>query len=64
VTKPAQAKSRRIHINVPIYAIKDLKDRATADDTTLRYVVLTALRAFGIDIKDVDMIEDGRRVAQ
>lgn len=58
--KPKRAPSRRIHIETPLYAIRDLKDKAAADDTTMTYIVLTALRAIGIDIKDADM-QDFRR---
>ena len=60
--KAQRSPSRRIHIDTPLYAIKELKDRATAEDQTMRYIVLTALRSIGIDIKDIDMVEDGRRV--
>lgn len=58
--KPKRAPSRRIHIETPLYAIRDLKDKAAAEDTTMTYIVLTGLRAIGIDIKDADM-QDFRR---
>ena len=53
--KPQRSPSRRIHIETPIKAIKQLKERATDEDTTMTYVVLTALKASGIEISDDDM---------
>lgn len=46
---------------VPTYVMKQIKDRCTNDDVTMRFLVLIALRSIGIDVKPEDMVEDGRR---
>jgi hypothetical protein len=63
---PAQSTPRSrmksVKIELPDYAWLALKRRTLDDLVSLRYFVLMALRAQGIHINDVDMIEDGRRL--
>ena len=53
--KPPRPPSRRIHIDTPVTTILKLKERANLEDTTMTYIVLTALRAIGIEVKDQDL---------
>jgi hypothetical protein len=48
-------------VEVPDYAWIEIKTRAAQQMVSLRHVIMSALKASGIDIKDTDMIEDGRR---
>ena len=68
VTSPPAQPTPRLHgrrkainLQVPDYVWRELK-RISADRmTTVRHVIMTALRAQGVHINEVDMIEDGRR---
>ena len=52
---------KTLNIEVPDYAWVALKMRHAKEMVSVRYLVLTALREIGIEINEVDMIEDGRR---
>ena len=56
-----RAKMKTLNIEVPDYAWMALKMRHAKEMVSVRYLVLTALREIGIEINEVDMIEDGRR---
>lgn len=49
-------------LGLPNYVWTDLKVRAAKGDGTVRYIIMQALRAYGITIDDIDMVEDGRRL--
>ena len=51
-----------LKIELPDYVWIALKKRAAEDMVSLRHVIMMALRAKGIPINDVDMVEDGRRL--
>jgi hypothetical protein len=51
-----------LNIEVPDYAWIALKMRAAQEMVSVRHIIMSALKADGIDIKDADMIEDGRRL--
>ena len=51
-----------VNLEVPLYAWTELKIRAAHKQTSVRHVIMTALKADGFTIADVDMVEDGRRV--
>jgi hypothetical protein len=40
----------------------ELKIRAAHKQTSVKHIVMTALKADGITIAEADMIEDGRRI--
>jgi hypothetical protein len=69
VTAPSPAnnaapasKLKTVNLELPDYVWTDLKIRAAHQQTSLKHVIMTALRKDGIMIKDADMIEDGRRL--
>ena len=51
-----------LNIEVPDYVWIALKTRAAQDMGSVRHFTLKAYRAQGIEIKDADMVEDGRRL--
>ena len=59
--KSAPVGMRRLTIDVPEYVAKNLHARANDTNTTVRYIILEALRKSSFDIKPEHMIADGRR---
>ena len=57
-----RARMKPLNVEVPDYAWIALKTRAAQEMVSVRHVILLALRASGIEIKDADMVEDGRRL--
>lgn len=53
---------KAVNLELPTYAWTELKIRAAQRQTSVRHLVMTALRADGITINDADMVEDGRRL--
>jgi hypothetical protein len=53
---------QRIPVELPDYAIQDLKRRALDNRCSARHIIMKALRVYGIHIDDEDMPEDGRRL--
>ena len=53
---------KTLNVEVPDYAWIAIKTRAAQEMVSVRHVIMSALRANGIEIKDADMIEDGRRL--
>ena len=64
--QPAEAVARReiskINFEAPDYLATALKIHAAQERTSVRHVILKALRDGGFAIDDADMIEDGRRL--
>ena len=56
------APTKRVPLELPDYAKTYINRRALELNVTNRYFIMDALRQAGVPIKDVDMIEDGRRV--
>lgn len=56
-----RAPAKALNVLLPDYVVRAIKDRAHAEDASLRYVVLTALKGLGIEIAPTDMVEDARR---
>ena len=56
-----RARMKTLNIEVPDYAWVALQMRHAKEMVSVRYLVLLALREIGIEINDVDMVEDGRR---
>jgi len=57
-----RARMKTLNLEVPDYAWIEIKMRAAKQMTSVRHVIMTALKADGIEIRDADMIEDGRRL--
>ncbi len=53
---------KSVNMELPLYVWTDLKIRAAHKQTSVRHIIMTALKADGIHISDVDMVEDGRRI--
>ena len=57
-----RARMKTLNIEVPDYAWIAIKMRAAQEMVSVRHIMMSALKADGIEIKGVDMIEDGRRL--
>jgi len=57
-----RARMKTINLELPDYVWTDLKIRAAKEQVSLRHIVMTALRATGVEIAEADMVQDGRRV--
>lgn len=62
-TQPTpRSRMKAVNIELPDYAWTDLKIRAAKEQVSVRHIIMTALKAQGIAISDVDLVEDGRRL--
>jgi hypothetical protein len=52
----------KINFEAPDYLSTELKIDAARKQTSVRHVIMMALKEAGFTIKDIDMIEDGRRL--
>jgi len=57
-----RARMKTLNIEVPDYAWIAIKMRAAQEMVSVRHIIMSALKAEGIEIRDADMIEDGRRL--
>jgi hypothetical protein len=57
-----RSQMKTVNLEVPSYAWTELKIRAAREQVSVRHIVMEAMRSIGIEIKDADMIEDGRRL--
>lgn len=62
VTAPEADVLRRVTLNLPDYVAKQLHSRAVEARCTVRHIIMTALQKDGIEIRDADMVSDGRRL--
>ena len=53
---------KTLNIDLPDYLWVDLKMQAAQKMISVRYLVMTMLRDNGFEIKECDMVEDGRRL--
>lgn len=53
---------KTINLELPDYVWTDLKIRAAKEQVSLRHIVMTALKSYGVEIAESDMIQDGRRM--
>lgn len=51
----------RLTVELPLEAVDQLKERALRNRTTVRFLIMKALRSANIRIRDADMVEDGRK---
>lgn len=64
-TKPGATPRERmkaVNLELPDYVWTDLKIRAAHAQTSVRHIIMKALKANGIMIAEADMVEDGRRL--
>ena len=61
--KTCRAPVKKVTVELPDYVVDELTLRAvqTKPRQTVRYVILDALRAYGLTVKDEDMVQDARR---
>ena len=53
---------KRLPMVVPEYVMDSLKQRAAQDKgASVRFVVLSALKAYGIEVRDDELVKDKRR---
>jgi hypothetical protein len=57
-----RSRMKTVNLELPDYVWTDLKMRAAHKQTSVRHIVMTALKREGITIADIDMVEDGRRM--
>jgi len=57
-----RSRMKTVNLELPDYVWTDLKIRAAHKQTSVRHIVMAALKGQGITIAEVDMVEDGRRV--
>ncbi|NBU58704.1 MAG: hypothetical protein EBS23_02785 [Betaproteobacteria bacterium] len=53
--------TEKLTIVIPAYLMDALRQAAAAERTTVRHLVMSALRAHGYEIAETDMTSDGRR---
>lgn len=53
---------KTVNLELPDYVWTDLKIRAAHAQTSVRHIVMMALKANGIMIAEADMVEDGRKL--
>ncbi len=51
-----------VKAGIPDYALLELKTRAAQQKVSLNHIILSALKAAGITIREADLVEDGRRL--
>jgi len=61
-TATPRSRIKTVNLELPDYVWTDLKVRAAHKQTSVRHIVMTALKGDGIAIAEVDLVEDGRRV--
>ena len=57
-----RGRMKTVTLELPDYVWRELKIRAAHRETSVRHVIMTSLKAEGFEIKDDDMVEDGRRL--
>ncbi|MEZ5817402.1 MAG: hypothetical protein R3D44_10000 [Hyphomicrobiaceae bacterium] len=57
-----RSRMKTVNLELPDYVWTDLKIRAAHAQSSVRHIVMAALKGHGVDIREVDMIEDGRRL--
>lgn len=56
-----RSRMKNLNMEIPDYVWTELKVRAAHRGTTIKHVIMTSLRAEGFEIRQADMIEDGRQ---
>lgn len=53
---------KTVNLELPDYVWTELKIRSAHKQTSVRHIIMAALKAEGFTIAELDMVEDGRRV--
>lgn len=61
-TEIPRTRMKSVTLDLPDYLWSELKIRAVQDESSLRHIVMSALKTAGFTINSEDMIQDGRRV--
>ena len=56
-----RSRMKTVNLELPDYVWTELKIRSAHKQTSVRHIIMTALKAEGFTNAEVDMIEDGRR---
>lgn len=56
-----RSRMKTVNLELPDYVWTDLKIRSAHEQVSVRHIIMTALKEKGLTIRDVDMVEDGRR---
>jgi len=57
-----RARMKTLNLEIPDYVWIEIKMRAAREMVSVRHIIMTALKADGIEIREADMVEDGRRL--
>ena len=57
-----RSRMKTVNLELPDYVWTDLKIRAAHAQSSVRHIVMAALKGYGVEIREADMIEDGRRL--
>jgi hypothetical protein len=57
-----RSRMKTVNLELPDYVWTELKIRSAHRQTSVRHIIMTALKGDGISIAEVDMVEDGRRL--
>lgn len=57
-----RSRMKTVNLELPDYVWTDLKIRAARRQTSVRHIIMCALREDGVSIAEADMVEDGRRL--
>ena len=56
-----RSRMKTVNLELPDYVWTDLKIRSAHEQVSVRHIIMTALKEKGLTIREVDMVEDGRR---
>ena len=56
-----QTPVKRLAVDLPLYLITEIRQRAATEDTTIRFIITRALSKDKFKVEPQDLIEDGRR---
>lgn len=57
-----RTRMKTINLELPDYVWTDLKIRSAKEQVSVRHLIMGALKGQGVEIREADMIEDGRRL--
>lgn len=60
---PATPEDRKLTLSLPAAVVRQLRDRVAREETTLRALVLEALRAAGYAVPEAEIRDRRRRLA-
>lgn len=60
--KAERPRMKTLNLELPVYLWRELKLRAVDAETSVRHLIIAALKNDAYTVEDADMIEDGRRL--